>query len=331
MYGSPEFMAAYETALAAQRQALAGNPAPVKGKPHKGSLRWLCDRWRESSSWDGTAKSTQKQRENILWHILEGNGHMPFSAIAKADIVAGRERRMATPFAANNYLKTMKALFAWALDADLIAVNPAADVKPLSRATDGHEPWTADDVQKYRARHAIGTRARLAMELLYATGLRRGDAVRLGRQHIGRDGIGRIRTEKTGDEAIVIIGVEMAQVIAESPTGDLAFICGENGKPLAKESFGTIFREWCRDAGIIKSAHGLRKLVGAEIATGGGSEDEIAAALSHRDKASGRIYTRSAKQEALAIQAAGKRNMSKSIPAQNSMIPARKNPKGKSA
>ena len=30
------------------------------------------------------------------------------------------------------------------------------------------------------------------------------------------------------------------------PCGKNTFICGENGKPLAKESFGNMFREACR-------------------------------------------------------------------------------------
>jgi len=40
-----------------------------------------------------------------------------------------------------------------------------------------------------------GTRERLACDLLLYTGLRRGDAVRVGRQH-ERDGVITIRTEK---------------------------------------------------------------------------------------------------------------------------------------
>jgi hypothetical protein len=40
----------------------------------------------------------------------------------------------------------------------------------------------------------------------------------------------------------------------------LAFVCGEAGKPLTKESFGNAFREACRAAGVAKSAHGVRKI-----------------------------------------------------------------------
>ena len=39
---------------------------------------------------------------------------------------------------------------------------------------------------KFEKKHALGTRARLAYELLSCTGLRRSDIVRVGRQHIRR-------------------------------------------------------------------------------------------------------------------------------------------------
>jgi hypothetical protein len=39
------------------------------------------------------------------------------------------------------------------------------------------------------------------------------------------------------------------EILQAGPCGDLAFICGENGGPLTKESFGNAFRDAC-NAGI---------------------------------------------------------------------------------
>ena len=50
-------------------------------------------------------------------------------------------------------------------------------------------------MRQYEARHAIGTKARLAMALLLYTGARRSDVVLLGRQHI-RDGRLKFRVNK---------------------------------------------------------------------------------------------------------------------------------------
>jgi integrase len=101
--------------------------------------------------------------------------------------------------------------------------------------------------------------------VLSYTGLRRGDAVRLGKQHV-REGEAVITTEKSGGKVEVIIPLHLFPALIETlrvgPTSDLHFICGANGKPMTKESFGNMFRDACRAAGIKRSAHGLRKLAG---------------------------------------------------------------------
>ncbi len=300
-YGSDIFMAAY-------RAAIAGEPA-ANARPtiHKGSLRWLVDRWRESSDWHLKAKSTRRQRDNILVHILDVNGTLPFAGITHDHVLAGRERRMKTPFAANNYLKTMKALFAWAKETRLVEVDPAKDVAMLSRKTEGHEPWTVDDVLAYRARWPLGKCERVAFEVLYATGLRRGDAVVLGKQHVGRDGRIRIKTEKTGQMISIPLTADLAAVLKQGPIGDLAFIVGQNGKPLTKEGFGNEFRGWCDKAGVKKSAHGLRKLAAIEVAEGGGSELDLNAYFGWSTKEQSSTYTRNAQAEKLADRASEKR------------------------
>ena len=51
----------------------------------------------------------------------------------------------------------------------------------------------------YEKRWPVGTRQRIWLDVLLYTGLRRGDAVRLGRQHV-RDGVATIKSEKTDTE-----------------------------------------------------------------------------------------------------------------------------------
>ena len=314
-YGSEQFKAEYQAAI-------SGNPTVKKSLTvvHKGSLKWLVDRWRESSDWHLKARSTRRQRENILLHILAANGDLPFAQIKDSDIVSGRERRMKTPFAANNYLKTMKALFAWAKEMKLVKDDPAKDVAMLARKTEGHEPWTPEDVEQYRSMWAQGTRQRVAFELLYTTGLRRGDAVTVGRQHVGRDGRIRIKTEKTGHSIAIPISTTLLQTLENGPCGDLAFIAGANGRPLTKESFGNFFRQWCNKAGVTKSAHGLRKLAAIETAEGGASEMELNAAFGWSTKEQSSTYTRNAQAAKLADQASEKRAGNKSIPEQPAVL-----------
>src|SRR5580700_4699782 len=118
----------------------------------------------------------------------------------------------------------------------------------------GFIPWTEEHVTAYERRWPIGTRERVWLHVLLYTGLRRGDAVRFGRQHV-RDGVGTIKTEKSGYTVEVTLPIlpVLAETLAAGPCGDLAFICGARGEPLIKESFGNEFSAACRKAGIHKS------------------------------------------------------------------------------
>ena len=140
--------------------------------------------------------------------------------------------------------------------------------------------------------------------LLY-TGLRRGDAVRLGRQHV-RDRVAAIRTEKTGMEVPLLMLPELLEVLHAGPTGELAFICGANGKPMTKESFGNAFSEACRAAGVNKSAHGLRKIGATRAANNGASVTQLNAIFGWTGSHMASFYTQSADRARLAREAMNK-------------------------
>jgi integrase len=309
--GSPGFEAAYAACLAGS--APAQQPAGSKAK--HGTLRWLVEQWKQSSDWMTTSAATKRQRDNILAHVLEDDdaGSDPFDSFTTADIRDGRERRMATPFAADNFLKTMRALFRWAKEADHVDHNPAAAVSFINSKTDGFTPWTENDVARYRKRWPLGTRQRLALEILRNTGLRRGDAVRLGRQHV-QDGIHCIKAEKTGVDLFIPILPELAAAIAAGPTGDLAYLSTEDGRPMGKEHFGNLFRRWCKAAGVKASAHGIRKLAATTVAEAGGSEMQMQSLFGWQTNAQSAVYTKAARRKALAIEAAHKMNAARPQP-----------------
>ena len=298
-YGSEEFLANY-------RAAVLGGPAvPAKDAPESDprTLAWLVDQWRRSSDWASKRHSTRQQRENVLQHVLEKSGRVPFKSIKKKHIVDGRERRQATPFGANNFVKIMRALFRWAVDASLLEEDPTAGVAFIKTRTDGYRAWTIEDVERFRERWPLGTRQRVALEVLLNTGLRRGDAVRLGRPHV-RDGVATIRAEKTDTELYIPMLPALENAIAHGPTGDLTFICGANGRPMVKESFGNFFKKAAIAAKVEGSAHGLRKLAATMIADRGGSEQELQALFGWQTGGQSSVYTRNADKKRLALQAA---------------------------
>jgi integrase len=303
-FGTPEFDAEY-------RAALTGNPVRKAG-PSNSTLAWLLARYRETTAWSELSPATRRARENIFSHVIETAGDEPYTRITQAIIEAGKDRRAATPHAARNFLDAVRGLFRWAKKASLVKVDPTAGIgNPKCKTGDGFVAWTEDHVAAYQARWPIGTRQRVWLDVLLYTGLRRGDAVRLGRQHVS----GSIKTEKSGYKVEVPVNIlsVLQRTLDAGPCGDLTFIVGENGRPLTKETFGNVFKAACKAAGVPGSAHGVRKIAATALANAGATEAELMAIFGWTDAKMAAHYTRTADRKRLASQ--GMTKLATSIPA----------------
>src|SRR5262249_37759629 len=154
---------------------------------------------------------------------------------------------------------------------------------PKRPKTEGFPIWTEAEAEKFERHWPIGTRQRVWFDVLLYTGLRRGDAVKLGKQHV-RDGVATLRTEKSQGELTGTLPIRRAaaETLKAGPVGELAFIAGARGQPMPKQSFGNQFKEACRAAGVNKSAHGLRKLGATPAADKGATEAELEALFGWR-------------------------------------------------
>jgi integrase len=137
--------------------------------------------------------------------------------------------------------------------------------------------------------------------LLY-TGLRRSDAVRVGKEHV-RDGVITVRTAKTGIVVDLPLLPPLAESIAATKTGDLAFIVSEWGRPFTAESFGNWFRDACREAGVRKSAHGLRQAGATRAAENGATEHQLMAMFGWTTTKQAQLYTKAANRKRMGIEA----------------------------
>ena len=294
-YGSPEFLAAYHAAIS--------SPAAVKPrKPDEGTFAWLWNLYRASPAWAELSPATKKQRENLIRVALERAGDQPLEVWNRKFIVASRDARAATPAQAANFLKTLRGLFRWALDVEHVEADPTVNVRALKQRTEGHHTWTADEMAAFEARWPTGTRERLAYDVLVWTGLRRGDASRLGPRHV-RDGEITIATEKTGRVVTLPVLKPLADSIAASPTGAETFIACLDGSPMVKEGFGNWFAEICAAAGVPGRAHGLRKALSVKVAEHGATDAELDALLGWSGGGMASLYTRKASRQKLAASA----------------------------
>lgn len=321
-FGSQEFENAYQAALSGRIQS------PPR-KPGHGSLAWLVAQYRDSSAWvNGLSAATRRQRENIFKGALTTAGSDVAARVTSKHIRAGLERRKHTPSQAKNFLEAMRGLFEWAVEAEHVPADPTFGIKaPPRPKTKGFPKWTVEDEARYEARWPLGTRQRVWLDVLRYTGLRRGDAVLIGRPHV-RNGTIILRTEKSGEEIIIAIPIlpPLAASLAAGPIGDLTFICGANGGPLTKESFGNEFGAAARMAGIKKSAHGVRKLSATTAAENSATDAELDSLFGwKRGSGTSKVYTAEADRVRLGKASAAKMLRTPdehSIPAPSRAIPA---------
>ena len=203
--------------------------------------------------------------EPVFQGSKETYGDFPLARMRPNSLRVLRDRKKATPTAANQRIKVARAVLNWGLaqDPPLTQANPARDVPMLATSREGIHTWTVDEVRAYEKRHPVGTMARLALTIFLFTGTRLSDAIRLGRQH-ARDGWLNLRQFKGRNrhpvDIVIPILPELQEIIdATSGKGDLTFLATEYGRPFTRAGFGGKMRDWCDQAGLPQcSSHGLR-------------------------------------------------------------------------
>jgi integrase len=297
---SPEFMAAYE-------QALAGQPLQIGGaRTNPGTVRALAVSYFHSSDFRSLKPSSQAIYRGVIDRFCIQYGDNRVAGLKREHVVKLMAARAEKPVAANNLRKMLRAMMKHAVEIGLRADDPTRDVRAIRVKSDGFHSWNDDEIAQFEKRHPRGTPARLALALLLYTGQRRSDVVRMGPQHI-RNGVLHVRQQKTGIELAIPVHPTLAAVIAETSTYHLTFLTNQFGRPFTAGYFGQWFREQCDMAGLRHcSAHGLRKAAARRLAEAGCSTHEIAAITGHASLKEVARYTEAVDRRRLAQSAMAK-------------------------
>jgi integrase len=297
VYGSEEFMAAYHAALAALPPVEIG----AKKRSGPGSLSAAIAAYYGSLEFRTLTGGTPAKRRAILEIFREQHGDKPVRLLPRLFIV--RELAKMKPHSARNWLKAVRALMLFCVAQELIGKDPTLGLKTKVPKSDGHHTWLDDEIRQFVEFHPPGTKAHLALALGLYTVQRRGDVVRMGRQHI-RDGVLHVTQEKTRKALALPVRPELRAAIDATPTGHLTFLITKTGKPYGANDFSEQFRKWCDDAGLPQRCifHGLRKAGCRRLAEAGCSANEIAA-WSGQSLREVERYTKAADQARLARNA----------------------------
>jgi integrase len=323
-YGSLEFEAAWRAAMSGQPLPLSPGQGRGQRKPSRGTLGWLIRLYLTSAEFQAFRPSTRRQRVAMLERLAADKGTADLEAIDATVIRDSLKARSDKPLMANVWLTAVSTVFAWALRETLpdpatgeakpiLDANPCEGVKRLAipKAADpdaevGHPTFSDDDLAQFEAAYAEGTRERLVYSVLLYTGLRVGDAARLGRQHVLKDGTIKLRTEKTGADVTIGIVPPLARALAAGPHGSpeaLNFLTTSSGQAWGKNYLGRWFGERCQAIGLDRSAHGLRKAAARLYAERGATVPQLMALFGWRDPSVAMHYVARADRKRMALDA----------------------------
>jgi integrase/recombinase XerD len=292
-------------------RALASSSLPTKEIfcLKSNSLEYLCNLYLSSHELRALAVSTRAWRRRALVQICIKYGQLPFNQMEAPDVRMLVREKAETPGAARNRLKALKALFAWSVENDYMKRNPSVDVKFKMPPTDGFHTWIDSEMEKYKAFHPPGSKARLAFLLLRHVGCRRSDVVKLGWGNVDAGWIKYRVTKNSTRRSLEVewpIHPELAEEL-ELAKGRLLFLQTEWGKGYSVNGFGNRFREWCNAAGLPHcSAHGVRKAAATDLMNNNGTGGEIMTFLAHATVQQADPYVRRADRRALAASASEK-------------------------
>ena len=294
-FGTEAWWAWYAAADAAKKAEIGAS----RTKP--GSLNAVAVAYYASADFRGLRATTQTTYRGILDRLRDKAGDLPAALIRPKHVRTWLDNRADTPAAANNMLKVLRAVMRFAVDRQMMTADPTLGVRPLKNKTDGFHTWTEDEIAAFEKRWALGTRERLAFDLLLYTAQRSGDVRQMGRQHV-TDGHVVVRQEKTGHPLEIPIHPRLKASIEAFDSGQLLFVATQFGKPYTAKGFGNWISESARAAGLPPgvSAHGIRKAAARRLAEAGCSTHQIAAVTGHKTLKEVERYTRMAAQKALA-------------------------------
>lgn len=295
--GTREFMEEYD----------AASKAVVEHLPRFAPFTYdaLAASFYRTARWLDMKPSSQQTYRGIIERFRKANGGKDVRRVTTGTIDAKLAKMAETPAAANNLRKTLAKLHRHAIKLGWRTDNPVAATDAF-KAGKGWHCWTESEIAQFEARWPLGTRERLAEELLLCTALRESDVVSVGKQHRQGDDL-HLHHGKNDSATVIPISPSLSAAMDAYDSGNLAYIATQYGKPFSVKAFYNWFKRACVKAGLAHcSPHGLRKAASRRLAEAGATTMEGRAVTGHKTDRMFAYYAESANKQALAGTAMGK-------------------------
>lgn len=270
--GSPEFVAAYNAAVAAR--------VPVPS----GTLKFVIDRFVDSAEFGQLAARTKSDYLKHLDDIEQEFGTFPIEGLKSKrarviffewkDALAKRSLRQA------DYAWTVFArCLSWALQRGLVEANPLEKGGRLYRGTRAESVWSDDEEARLLA--VASPQLRLAFMLAIWTGQRQGDLLRLPWSAYDGSTI-RLRQRKTGARVVIPVGAPLKAMLDAEPRRSPVILTNGSHKPWTEDGFRSSWKKALKKANIEgRTFHDLRGTAVTRLAVAEATLPEIATLTGH--------------------------------------------------
>jgi integrase len=260
------------------------------------SFSGVIDAYLDSPEFKDLSEASQANYKTYLGQMRPIFGPSPIHEIKRKHIKAYRNSISSKRGAANQSVSVLKAVMAWAIDADLIEVNPAAGIKRLKGGE--HLPWPEPLIERFFAEapeHLVW-----AVAIGLWTGQRRERVLGLKWSNI-TDGVIHFKAHKGGEDVWVPILPALDTCMVSIPRRSTHILTNRQGKVWIPVSFGQEFRKYMRGIGAGEyKFHGLRKNFMEEASEAGGTTAEVKSWSGHKSDAMVEFYTKRADRKRLA-------------------------------
>ena len=271
-YGSPEFIASYNAAIA------------TKVAAPEGRLLALAQGYQKSQDFLGLRERTRADYIKQILKIEQKFGDCPLKALADPrtrgiflewrDELALRSKRQA------DYAWTVLArVLSWAKDRGKITVNPCERGGRVYHGTRVDFVWSTEDEAAF-LEHAP---AHLHLPLLLAlwTGQRQGDLLRLPWSAYDGAHI-RLRQSKTSARVVIPVGAPLKAALDAAKKHGPIILTSTDKRPWTPDGFRASWGKACKKAGIADvTFNDLRGTAVTRLALVGCTEAEIATIIGH--------------------------------------------------
>lgn len=279
-FGTKAFEREYAACLEAELPAVGAE----RIKP--GSVSDVISRYYADTAFQDLRPATQAVYRGVLERFRSKFGEDSIRLFDASRIQRVMNGMRHKPHAAARLRKLLAQLFIIARREHIVpgTFAPVADTRPpkTDGEAEGYHRWTEGELAQFEAKHALGTKPRLAFALLLYGAQRSGDVRFLTHSAIEGGRI-RLKQSKTSNSIDVPIVGPLREALDAGPLGTLLLLEANTGKAFTAKGFYNMVKRACIAAGLPHcSAHGLRKAAARRLQDAGCSDAEGMAITGHK-------------------------------------------------